>query len=93
MGNEIHTQVDLSVELRSYPLLCCSSCAAGAINGVEKEEKPDLYAHRLLHMAMSEVICFKGFASHFYNSTDYHTDSCDVSIGCHLKISKMDKNN
>ena len=91
MGNETQTQVDLSPELRSHPLLYCSNCTADAINGDEKEEKPDLYAHRLLHVAVSEAICFKGFASLFYNSIDYHAKSNDVSIDCHLKIGKTDQ--
>ena len=90
MGNKTQIQVDLSPELRSYPLLYFL-VAADAINGDEKEEKPDLYAHRLLHVAVSEVICFKGFASHFYNSIDYHAKSNDVSIDCHLKIGKTDQ--
>ena len=100
MGNNTQIQVDLSPELRSYPLLYFL-VAADAINGDEKEEKPDLYAHRLLHMAMCEIICFrkkkkeimcfKCFASHFYNSIDYHTDSNDVSIDCHLKTGMMDQ--
>ena len=58
MGNKTQIQVDLSPELRSYPLLYFL-VAADAINGDEKEEKPDLYAHRLLHMAMCEIICFR----------------------------------
>ena len=38
-----------------------------------------------------EIMCFKYFASHFYNSIDYHTDSNDVSIDCHLKTGMMDQ--
>lgn len=71
---------------RDLTLFSIVVVAADAINGDEMEEKPDLYPHRLLHMAMCEIICFKCFASHFYNSIDYHTDSNDVSIDCHLRL-------